>query len=1496
MNDHACKACALGEYRNNHATEPTLRCQTADPTANILAKQVAFEGAAADPNAACWKTTAATSPSGAVCDADGVTACNTEVLCLGARSTTTGINRGFVWKARTVAEKRAIEFAAYTKQRDQCDNTAAADTVCAPRDCGANTFMKYTRTPTNALSDGIMHDITAKTCTACPTGKYRKGAAAKTNGAEENGFDGSVCVDMECAVNEYAVGDCYKKADNTDHAALTTKATCDGGHACLFKDTHAASGNKCLLAGSTDGLFDDACADKAACATNQALYWGSTYFWGGKCTACAAGTEAPGAADDAFDDGKPSACVDTICPINTYVLDKACKACPTGKRATLTTDLGGTLIKCWNVATGGVSGNVCETGADGLKNDACATQALCLAETGLRWGSSANQGPTPVCAFEACAENKEFNAASVCTACAGGKTLPGVACTKADGSLAGATCEAGADGQKDDACNTRALCLAETGYVWGTAMDGVGAPCTAVLCAKNQQVAVAPSANKYFAADVCAACPAGKSSATGKAGVAGGDASVGTLSAQCLKWTCPINFYRHQHVCVACPAGKSRAAGDDSSVASSTSCTTTNCGAEALNKAVTNGVCVACAAGTSVVNTASTQNAWVAAPTTVGACANNGDLSTVYIGNNCGIEKTKPCGNEVNCKMTNFGNAGTVGVWQAGSCVLKLTGVAIATASCNGGKTCVSKTNCDAQANTDWISDAAALGSDANVAAADKSCAPLSCLAGTAANGNTQGFGSFAAGNSCTKCAAGKRLMVSSTAPHHGVTVDSSAGKVTTGKFLMPTSGVLVGVVQKTGILIHGVFKKNTVDYLGETHYLAANCAATTCGAQEQVVNHECKACAAGKWNANGAAKFTTAAVNAPCVQMETCTLHQFVASNGRCENKDGTAQSGGTFTTLATCIAGDATNTWRVCTHCASKCYARGQYKSFADGTHISGSNCGAAKNAACSVKANCLHAVTSGTFFTPFRHLATVKTSMDASEGTATSPSTGVCLTGCAAGTSLTGTTVALGGKCFAKNNNLYSSYVADATEGDACKVDAAKLWFPLCTACTKGKTRVADANAWKIAALTTYKDGTTTCDDHKCPPGYAVTGSGLNKVGACHKCPTGKTGRDVANSAVVSTLHNDGSGDETCTGVLCAKDFFSDWSTVTAKKCTACAAGKSIMYAGVDGKGTTGAAGDVSFSATTCHETACNAGYFVSTKKCVPCAAGTTRAGGDLVTGSDTVCTAEKCTLAQYVTAANACAACPTWETANTVAQAKTTPSSGTAMCTEIKCLVNERVVVAGDCKTAGGFNKNTLFTCGADNQSPCTTKALCIASVTVPGFWTKTGATCTACAAGTSHAADTSLSATQATTVCTNDAATGDTYAAPCAVNQFVKNHVCTACATGKSRDAGDDPNSHVDTACANSVTPLPHGQHGATGHDTLCLANFHVQKFACVACARGTTNTAGDDPHHHDTVCHKTLCKANERVQANACVACSAAHGHTTNTAGDDASGADTTCY
>merc|ERR1711865_572693 len=58
-------------------------------------------------------------------------------------------------------------------------------------------------------------------------------------------------------------------------------------------------------------------------------------------------------------------------------------------------------------------------------------------------------------------------------------------------------------------------------------------------------------------------------------------------------------------------------------------------------------------------------------------------------------------------------------------------------------------------------------------------------------------------------------------------------------------------------------------------------------------------------------------------------------------------------------------------------------------------------------------------------------------------------------------------------------------------------------------------------------------------------------------------------------------------------------------------------------------------------------------------------------------------------------------------------------------------------------------------------------------------------------------------------------------------------------------------------------------------------------FACVACAGGTTNNAGDDPHHYDTTCQKTLCKVNEYVKAHVCTPCSAAHGHTTNTLGDD---------
>jgi hypothetical protein len=347
------------------------------------------------------------------------------------------------------------------------------------------------------------------------------------------------------------------------------------------------------------------------------------------------------------------------------------------------------------------------------------------------------------------------------------------------------------------------------------------------------------------------------------------------------------------------------------------------------------------------------------------------------------------------------------------------------------------------------------------------------------------------------------------------------------------------------------------------------------------------------------------------------------------------------------------------------------------------------------------------------------------------------------------------------------------------------------------------------------------------------------------------------------------------------------------VSSNVCTQCAIGTSIN-----------AGGDASGSDTVCHATVCDAGYYVSSNKCVKCAAGTTRAGGDLVTGVNTVCTAEKCATAnEYVKADKTCAPCPVGTSAYSSAQSRATPS--TSSCTAVKCLKDEYVKITGTCAdTATPANNRAGNNCGATNLEACTSsKAVCEASAAVPATWTKATAVCTACPTGWTRTAGDNLATAPATTTCTDPASEGGPYKPTCLLNHFVKNHVCTPCVaapgvndgTSKTRPAGDDPNSNVDTACANSATPLPHGQHG-TGHDTLCLKNFHVQNFACAACPAGTTNAAGDDPHHFDTVCHKTLCKVNEYVNTHVCTPCSAAHGHTTNTAGDDASGADTTCY
>jgi hypothetical protein len=74
----------------------------------------------------------------------------------------------------------------------------------------------------------------------------------------------------------------------------------------------------------------------------------------------------------------------------------------------------------------------------------------------------------------------------------------------------------------------------------------------------------------------------------------------------------------------------------------------------------------------------------------------------------------------------------------------------------------------------------------------------------------------------------------------------------------------------------------------------------------------------------------------------------------------------------------------------------------------------------------------------------------------------------------------------------------------------------------------------------------------------------------------------------------------------------------------------------------------------------------------------------------------------------------------------------------------------------------------------------------------------------------------------------------------------------------------------------------------------CAANEHVNsQHACVACANGLYNMAGDDAAGPATVCDGgNKCATDQHVESGVCVACPSG---TSNAAGDDALGPDTQC-
>jgi phenylpyruvate tautomerase PptA (4-oxalocrotonate tautomerase family) len=118
-------------------------------------------------------------------------------------------------------------------------------------------------------------------------------------------------------------------------------------------------------------------------------------------------------------------------------------------------------------------------------------------------------------------------------------------------------------------------------------------------------------------------------------------------------------------------------------------------------------------------------------------------------------------------------------------------------------------------------------------------------------------------------------------------------------------------------------------------------------------------------------------------------------------------------------------------------------------------------------------------------------------------------------------------------------------------------------------------------------------------------------------------------------------------------------------------------------------------------------------------------------------------------------------------------------------------------------------------------------------------------------------------------------TGGCTATLCAVNEYVKDNVCTTCLPGTTI-AKDGDASGANTACAK----------------TKCAVNEYVKANVCTACASGTTIAKDGDASGANTACAKTKCAVNEYVKSNVCTACDVG---STNVVGDDASGVDTTC-
>ena len=123
---------------------------------------------------------------------------------------------------------------------------------------------------------------------------------------------------------------------------------------------------------------------------------------------------------------------------------------------------------------------------------------------------------------------------------------------------------------------------------------------------------------------------------------------------------------------------------------------------------------------------------------------------------------------------------------------------------------------------------------------------------------------------------------------------------------------------------------------------------------------------------------------------------------------------------------------------------------------------------------------------------------------------------------------------------------------------------------------------------------------------------------------------------------------------------------------------------------------------------------------------------------------------------------------------------------------------------------------------------------------------------------------------------------------CSTNERVSSNACVACPVDSTKTAGDLA-SGEDTECVCSAGMIWENSACST---VLCAENEKVESNACVACAAGTDNVAGDSATGSDTTCDTVTCGTDEHVVGNQCVACPVG---SSKVAGDDSSGADTEC-